>query len=101
MAAQFTAHQRFVLARARLVNRTRNEFLAGAGFTEDQHGGVGRGDALERLRNSSFIAALAPSMSPMPAMSRTLSRRYSASCVSSAIRRSAASRSSTLRRMSV
>ena len=67
MAAQLTRHQRLVFARARLVDRTRNSSLpvpvspkirTVASVTATRFSDS----------NSSFIAGLAPSISPMPAM---------------------------------
>ena len=41
------------------VNRTSDDFLAGAGFPADQDGGVGRGDCLDLDKNRAQSAALA------------------------------------------
>ena len=45
-AAQFSGHERLVLARAVLVDGLGDQLLAGAGLALDQHAGVGRGDPL-------------------------------------------------------
>ncbi len=41
--------ERLVLARAVLMDRLRDQFLAGAGLALDQHAGVGRGDPLQAV----------------------------------------------------
>ena len=50
-AATLTPHERALLPRAQLVERAREQFLAGAGFAEDQHRGVGRRDRLDLLQH--------------------------------------------------
>ena len=49
MAAQFSATKGCSRARAEVMDRAGKEFLAGAAFAEQQHGGIGGGHALHHL----------------------------------------------------
>ena len=53
MAAQFTATKAGLRARARAMDESRQHFLAGAGFADDQHGAVGGGDAAREIQDQS------------------------------------------------
>ena len=65
--------QRAVVARAALMDRARDQFLADPGLAEDQHGGIGRRDHFDLLEHAAD-AALEPRIG-VPAASLTSSRR--------------------------
>ena len=52
-------HERLVLARAVLVDRLGDQFLAGAGLALDQHAGVGRRDPLQPVDDVVHLRAVA------------------------------------------
>ncbi len=58
-AAQFEPHERPILPRAVLVDGLGDQFLAGASFALDQHGGVGRCDAVEPFDDVAHRRAVA------------------------------------------
>ena len=59
MAAQFSLTKVPCRRGAEIVDGARHQFLAGAGFAGDQHGGVGGRDGLHLLQNGLQCAALA------------------------------------------
>ena len=71
-AIQF--HERAALARAQVMHRPGNEFLARAGFPADQDGGVGGGDRRDLLEDGKE-RGLSPMMSPNSCSVRTSSSR--------------------------
>ena len=66
IAAQLTRTIGRAAARAQLVDPRREQFLAGAGLAEQQHGRVGGRHLLDLLQHPR-IAALSPTMAPVPA----------------------------------
>ena len=98
-AAQFSGHERLVLARAVLVDRLGDQFLAGAGLALDQHAGVGRGDALQPLDHVAHLGAVADhalEAEPLvqPPFSSTFGRRSRAASAAFSARPAAGRRSS-------
>ena len=72
-AAQLTAMNGSLRARAALVHGAGDQLLAGAGLTDDQHGAVGLGDVADQLEHVVHPRALA-----QDAMERDCSSSFSA-----------------------
>jgi hypothetical protein len=67
-------HQQTIAARAELMNGARDQFLAGAGFAEDQDGAVGAGDLLNREPNRLHRLALASQQAQIALRSRLVAQ---------------------------